>query len=81
MRPVQEVTGARFLHDLGPCVAAHVTEAIITEDDGTVLNPRVGYDKLSTCIRVKQRENERDRGCERKQKVTDLTHLKQKYYC
>lgn len=59
MRPIQEVTGARFLHDLGPRVATHVTEAIVTEDDGAVLHPRVGYDKLSTCIRVKQRERKR----------------------
>lgn len=61
MRPVQEVTGARFLHDFGPRVAAHMTEAIVAEDDGAVLHPRVGYDKLSTCIKVKQRKRRRER--------------------
>lgn len=46
--PVQEVARARLLHDLGTRVAAHVAEAIVAEDDGAVLDPRVGDDELAT---------------------------------
>lgn len=45
---VQEVARARLLHDLGARVAAHVAEAIVAEDDGAVLHPRVGDDELAT---------------------------------
>lgn len=45
---VQEVARARLLHDLGTRVAAHVAEAIVAEDDGAVLDPRVGDDELAT---------------------------------
>lgn len=49
VRSVQEVTGAGFLHDLGARVTTHVAESIVAEDDGAVLHPGVGDNKLSTC--------------------------------
>lgn len=49
VRAVEKVTGARLLHDLSTRVAAHVTEAIVTEDDGAVLHSSVGYDEFSAC--------------------------------
>lgn len=48
VRPVQEVAGAGFLHDLGPRVAAHDAEAVIAEDYATVLHAGVGDDELAT---------------------------------
>lgn len=45
--PVQEAAGARLLHHLGPAVATHPTEAVITEDDGAVLHLSVGDDELA----------------------------------
>ena len=47
MRAVQEAAGAWLLHHLGPRVTAHPTEGVIAEDDGAVLDLRIGDDKLS----------------------------------
>lgn len=36
-------------------VAAHVTEAIVAEDDGAVLHTRIRYDELPACEREADR--------------------------
>lgn len=54
-RSVQEVTGARLLHDLCPRVTTHVAEAIVAEDDGAVLHSCIGNDKLTTCDEKRKR--------------------------
>lgn len=46
---VQEVTGARLLHDIWPGEAGHLAEAVITVDDSTVLHPGIGYDEFLIC--------------------------------
>lgn len=46
---VQEVTGARLLHDIWPGEAGHLAEAIVTVDDSAVLHPGIGYDELLIC--------------------------------
>lgn len=46
---VEEFTGARLLHDVWSGVASHLTEAIVTVDDCTVLHPGIGYDKFPIC--------------------------------
>lgn len=43
---MQEVTGARPLHDVRPGEARHLAEAVITVDDSTVLHPGIGYDEF-----------------------------------
>lgn len=54
VRPVEKVTGARLLHDLSTRVTAHVTKAIVTEDNSAVLHASVGYDEFSACERIKR---------------------------
>lgn len=49
VRPIQEVAGARLLHDLGTRVAAHHAEAVVAEDDGAVLHAGIGDDELAIC--------------------------------
>lgn len=49
MRPIQEAAGTWLLHHLSTCVATHVAESIIAEDDGTVLDSGIGYDEFTIC--------------------------------
>lgn len=49
---MQEVTGAWPLHDIWPGEACHLTEAIITVDNSTVLHPGIGYDEFLICGEV-----------------------------
>lgn len=46
---VQEVAGARLLHDVRPGEARHLAEAVITVDDSAVLHPGIGYDEFLIC--------------------------------
>lgn len=46
---VQEVTGARLLHDIWPGEAGHLAEAVVTVDDSAVLHPGIGYDEFLIC--------------------------------
>lgn len=46
---MQEVTSARLLHNIRPGEARHLTEAIITVDNSTVLHPGIGYDEFFIC--------------------------------
>jgi len=46
---VQEVAGARPLHDVRPGEARHLAEAVITVDDGAVLHPGIGDDEFPVC--------------------------------
>lgn len=55
---MQEVTGARLLHDVRPGEARHLAEAIVTVDNSTVLHPGIGYDELLICKGVKERSEE-----------------------
>lgn len=50
---VEEVAGAGLLHDVGSGEARHLTEAIVTVDDCTVLHSGIGYDKFPVCIEIK----------------------------
>lgn len=50
---VEEVTGARLLHDVWSWEAGHLTEAIIAVDDCTVLHPGIGYHKFPVCMKRK----------------------------
>lgn len=50
---VEEVAGAGLLHDVGSGEARHLTEAIVTVDDCTVLHSGIGYDKFPVCIETK----------------------------
>lgn len=47
--PMQEVAGARLLHDVRPGKPCHLTEGVIAVDDGTVLDACIGYDKSLVC--------------------------------
>lgn len=47
MRPVQEAAGAGLLHNLGTRVAAHATEGVVAENNGTVFHTCVGDDELT----------------------------------
>lgn len=51
---VQEVTGARLLHDVWPGEARHLAEAVITVDNRTVLHPGIGYDEFLICGEAKK---------------------------
>ena len=46
---VQEVQGARLLHDLRSRVAAQLTESIVAEDNWFLLHLRIGDDEISIC--------------------------------
>lgn len=46
---VQEVTGARLLHDVRPGEARHLAEAVVTVDDSAVLHAGIGYDEFLVC--------------------------------
>lgn len=46
---VQEVTGARLLHDIWPGEAGHLAEAVVAVDDSAVLHPGIGYDEFLIC--------------------------------
>lgn len=54
---VQEVARARLLHDVRPREARHLAEAVVAEDDGAVLHPGIGYDKLFICGGGKNRRS------------------------
>lgn len=47
---VEEVTGARFLHDVWSREACHLAEAIVAVYDCTVLCPGIGYHKFPVCL-------------------------------
>lgn len=47
---VEEVAGARLLHDVWPGEARHLAEAVVAVDDCTVLHPGVGDHKLPICV-------------------------------
>lgn len=49
---VQEVAGARLLHDVRPGEARHLAEAVVTVDDSTVLHAGIGYDEFLICGEV-----------------------------
>lgn len=46
---VEEVAGARLLHDVRPGEAGHLAEAVVAVDDGTVFHPGVGYYEFTVC--------------------------------
>lgn len=46
---MQEVAGARLLHDVRPGEARHLAEAIVTVDDSAVLHAGIGYDEFLVC--------------------------------
>lgn len=46
---VQEVAGARLLHDVRPGEARHLAEAVVAVDDGTVLHAGISDDELLIC--------------------------------
>lgn len=46
---MQEVAGARLLHDVRPGKARHFAEGVIAVDDSTVLDSCIGYDKSLVC--------------------------------
>lgn len=50
---MEEVAGAGLLHDVRSGEARHLTEAIITVDDCTILHSGISYDKFSVCIKTK----------------------------
>lgn len=50
---VEEVAGARLLHDVRSGEARHLAEAIVTVDDGTVLHPGISDDKFTVCVKTK----------------------------
>lgn len=52
---VQEVAGARLLHDVRPGEARHFAEAVITVDNSTVLHPGISYDEFLICEGVEER--------------------------
>lgn len=54
---VEEVTGAWLLHDIRSGIAGHLTEAVITVDDRTVLYPGIGYNKFPICKKTKTMHN------------------------
>ncbi len=51
---MEEVTGARLLHDVRSREARHLTKAIVAVYDCTVLHPSIGYHKFSVCMERKK---------------------------
>ena len=50
---VQEVTGARLLHDVRSGEARHLAEAVVAVDDCTVLHPGIGDQEFPICTQRK----------------------------
>lgn len=60
---VQEVAGARLLHDVRPGEACHLAEAVITVDDSAVLHPSIGYDEFLICEGVEEKDWREESAC------------------
>lgn len=50
---MEEVAGARLLHDIRPREACHLAEAVVAVYDCTVLHPGIGYHKFPVCMELK----------------------------
>ena len=53
---MEEVAGARPLHDVRSGEASHLAEAVVAVDDGTVLHPGIGYHKFPVCVKREKYE-------------------------
>lgn len=49
LRPMEEVAGARLLHNIWPGEPSHLAEPVIAVDDGTILYSGICNDKFFIC--------------------------------